>query len=386
MNGSAAALRLGLYYAALFVAVGIHIPFWPLWLQDRGLSPSEIGLVAAAGYLTRLAASPIIGHMADHSGERRRLMIILAALAAGLWLIFPLLHGFSPILVLSVIAIFPFTGLIPLGDTLAMMVVNRHGLDYGRVRLWGSLAFIAAATLLGKALGDWPVTALPFLLAAALLVTALACRGLPDLKVIRHEDRPPPVLPLLRNPVFLLFVATSALNQMAHTVYYAFATISWKAAGLSDAVIGLLWSEGVVAEIVLFAISNRVVARVGPAGLLLVAGVGGVVRWLVLGTTASLPLVAAAQLLHAATFGCAHLGAIHFITRAVPQGLSARAQGIFAAIAVGLAPGLITPFSGQLYERLGGGAFLAMAGMSALSALLAWHLTRRWTGGHVMET
>ena len=381
MSPSSAALRLGAYYAALFVAVGIHIPFWPLWLQDRGLSPSEIGLVAAAGYLTRILASPVIGHMADHGGERRLLMVRLALAAAVIWLLFPLMDGFTAILVLSVIAIFPFAGLIPLGDTLAMMVVSRHGLDYGRARLWGSLAFIMAATLLGKALESRPISMLPWLMAAALLLTAASCRTLPDLKVPRHEGKPPSLRPVLLNPLFLLFVGTAALNQMAHTVYYAFATIHWKAAGLSDMVIGLLWSEGVVAEIVLFAVSNRVVARFGPAALLLAAALGGILRWLILGSTAFLPLVALAQLLHAATFGCAHLGAIHFITRAVPQGLSARTQGIFAAIAVGLAPGLITPFSGRLYESSGDGSFLAMAGLSALSALLAWALMRRWSTG-----
>ncbi len=363
------------------MAVGIHIPFWPLWLQDRGLSPSEIGLVAAAGYLTRTLASPVIGHIADHGGERRLLMIRLALAATVIWLLFPLVNGFTAILILSGIAIFPFAGLLPLGDTLAMMVVSRHGLDYGRARLWGSLAFILTATLLGKALESWPVSVLPWLMAAALALTAASCRMLPDIKVPRHEGKPPSLRPVLLNPLFLLFVGTAALNQMAHTVYYAFVTIHWKAAGLSDMVIGLLWSEGVVAEIVLFAVSNRVVARFGPAALLLAAALGGVLRWLILGSTASLPLVALAQLLHAATFGCAHLGAIHFIARAVPQGLSARTQGIFAAVAVGLAPGLITPFSGQLYESSGDGSFLAMAGLSGLSALLAWVLMRRWSSG-----
>lgn len=381
MTPSSASLRLGAYYAALFVAVGIHIPFWPLWLQSRGLSASEIGWVAAAGYLIRILASPVIGHLADHGGERRQLMIRLALATALIWLLFPMVDGFTAILVLSVVAVFPFAGLIPLGDTLAMMIVGRHGLDYGRARLWGSLAFIVAATLLGKALESWPVAILPWLMAAALLLTAASCRALPDLKVPRHEGKPPSLRPVLLNPLFLLFLGTAALNQMAHTVYYTFATIHWKAAGLSDMVIGLLWSEGVVAEIILFAVSNRVVARLGPAALLLVAAIGGTVRWLVLGTTAALPMVALAQLLHAATFGCAHLGAIHFISRAVPQGLSARTQGIFAAIAVGLAPGLITPFSGRLYESLGGGSFLAMAALSALSALLAWVLMRRWTVG-----
>jgi PPP family 3-phenylpropionic acid transporter len=381
MTPFSASLRLGSYYAALFVAVGIHIPFWPLWLQDQGLSAPEIGLVAAAGYLTRILASPVIGHLADHGGERRLLMVRLALAAAAIWLVFPLISGFTAILILSVIAIFPFAGLIPLGDTLAMMVVHRHGLDYGRARLWGSLAFIAAATLLGKGLEVWPIGILPWLMSAALLLTAATCRTLPDIKVPRHEGKPPSLRPLLGHPLFLLFLGTAALNQMAHTVYYAFATIHWKAAGLSDMVIGLLWSEGVVAEIILFAVSNRVVARFGPAALLLAAALAGTIRWLVLGSTASLPLVAMAQLLHAATFGCAHLGAIHFISRAVPQSLSARTQGIFAAFAIGLAPGLITPFSGKLYESLDGGSFLAMAALSALSAVLAWALMRRWKDG-----
>jgi PPP family 3-phenylpropionic acid transporter len=386
MAPRSASLRLGGYYAALFVAVGIHIPYWPLWLQSRGLSASEIGLVAAAGYLTRILASPIVGHLADHGGERRGLIVRLALAAAALWLLFPLTEGFAAILALSVVAIFPFTGLVPLGDTLAMMVVSRHGLDYGRARLWGSLAFIAAAALLGKALESWPISMLPWLMAAALALTAAAARGLPDLKVPPSGARPPSLRPVLTHPLFLLFLGAGALNQMAHTVYYAFATIHWRAAGLSDMTIGLLWSEGVVAEIALFAVSNRVVSRFGPGALLVTAAACGVARWLVLGATTALAPVALAQLLHAATFGCAHLGAIHFLARAVPPGLSARTQGMFAAIAIGLAPGLVTPFSGRLYEAAGGGAFLAMAGLSALSALLAWMLTRRWTGAEQIVT
>ncbi len=385
MTRRSAAVRLAAFYAALFAAVGIHIPFWPLWLKDRGLSPSEIGLLVAAGYLTRLVANPVVGHLVDHRGDRKRPMLALALAAGLLWLLFPLATGFVPILIMTVVAIFPFTSLMPVGDSLAMMVVHTHRLDYGRVRLWGSLAFIAAATLIGQALVDWPVSILPWLISATLLLTAASCAVLPDARVPPHDDPPPPVRPLLASGVFLLFLLTASLNQAAHTVYYAFATIHWKAAGLSDPEIGVLWSEGVVAEIVLFAVSSRVVVRFGPAGLLLAAALGGALRWTILGTTADMVWVAGAQLLHAATFGCAHLGAMHFILRAVPPSLSARAQGLYAAIAVGLAPGLMTPVSGYLYERLGGGSFLAMAGLSAASALLAWRLNRSWAGGPLIK-
>ncbi len=384
MSRTGAAVRLAAFYGGIFVAIGINIPFWPLWLKDRGLAPTDIGLLMAATYLTRLAANPLVGHWVDHRGDRRRPMLILALAAAALWLLFPLATGFAAILGVTVLAMIPFSSLMPVGDSLAMMVVHGHKLDYGRVRLWGSLAFIATAVAVGRLLADWSPAMLPWLVSAALLLTAAACAALPDARVPRHDAPPPPVRPLLTCGVFLLFLGAMALNNAAHTVYYAFATIHWKTAGLSDAAIGLLWSEGVVAEVALFAFSNRVVGRVGPGRLLMVAGVAGAVRWAILGATSDMAWVAASQILHAATFGCAHLGAMHFIQRAVPPSLSVRAQGVYSAIAVGLVPGLTTPLSGALYERLAGGSFLAMAGLSAASAALAWLLLRRWNGGRVL--
>ncbi|SEH60043.1 MFS transporter [Magnetospirillum fulvum] len=383
MNGAGQATRLATYYAALFAIIGILAPFWPLWLSSRGLSPSEIGILIAFTYLTRLVANPLVGHWVDHRGDRKRPMLILAAAAAALCLLFPLAWGFWPILIVTLLVFLPFNGLMPVGDSLVLMVAAREKLDYGRVRLWGSLAFIATASTVGHVLEVWPADTLAWMFFALLLGLTLTCTALPDARVPLRE-RPPPLRPLLGSGLFLLFLAATALNQTAHTVYYGFATLHWKAAGLSDATIGLLWSEGVVAEIVLFSLSGRAVALVGPAGLILTAGLCGIVRWTVLGATTEPALLALAQLLHAATFGCAHLGAMHFIQRAVPPSLSVRAQGLFAAISVGLAPGLVIAATGPLYEWLGGEAFWVMAALSAASALTAWPLLRRWRGGRLI--
>jgi PPP family 3-phenylpropionic acid transporter len=312
-------------------------------------------------------------------------MLLLAVATCALWLLFPAVHGFWPVLIVTLLAFLPFNGLIPVGDSLAMMVVMRERLDYGRVRLWGSLAFIASATLVGHALDRWPPTILPWLVFGVLTLTALSCATLPDARIPQTGQRPIPVRPLLVSGSFLLFLAAAALNQAAHTVYYGFATLHWKAAGLSDPLIGLLWSEGVIAEIVLFALGHRVLAGIGPLGLLLAAGLAGMLRWSVLGSTTDPAMIALVQGLHAATFACAHLGAMHFIQRAVPPSLSVRAQGIYAAIAVGLAPGLMMMLAGPLYERLHGHAFWVMGGLSGLAALAAWGVGRRWSGGRLIE-
>lgn len=375
MSPNGAALRLAAYYCALFAAVGIHLPFWPLWLKDRGLSPADIGLILAATYLAKFIVNPLIGHIVDRRGDRRRPMVLMAAGAAIAWSGFALVDGFWGILAVTLLSLGLWSGIMPVGESLALMITQRHRLDYGRVRMWGSAAFILTAILIGRLLVDHSPDLLVWLIAGTLALTAAACAALPDATVPRPADgSAPPLKHLLTSAGFLLFLAAGSLNQAAHTVYYAFSTIHWKAAGISDATIGLLWSEGVIAEIVLFSMSGRVVRRLGPAGLILVAALCGVLRWLVLGVTTELPLLFAAQLLHAGTFGCAHLGAMHFIQRTIPTTLSARAQGIYSAVAMGVAPGVMSPFTGRLYEGLGGSAFLVMAGFSLLSALAAWRM------------
>lgn len=377
MTPTGAAIRLAAYYTALFATVGVHLPFWPLWLKDKGLDPSQIGLILAATYLVKMVVNPLVGHAVDRSGDRRRPMVVMAAGAALGWTVFAWTDGFWPILIVTVISLGLWSGVMPVGENLAMMTTYRHKLDYGRVRLWGSAAFIVTATLVGRLLTGHSPDVLVWLIAGALALTALTCAALPDTRAASHGGAPPlPLKPLLTSAPFLLFLAAGSLNQAAHTVYYAFASIHWKAAGISNETIGLLWSEGVVAEILLFAVSGLAVKRLGPAGLLLAAGAAGTLRWLVLGLTTEVPLLAAAQVLHAATFGCAHLGAMHFIQRAVPSGLSARAQGLYSAVALGAAPGLMSPLTGLLYEGLGGGAFVVMAALSVLCALAAWRLVK----------
>lgn len=372
-----AALRLGVYYSALFMAVGVQLPFWPLWLKHHGLDPSQIGLVLASTYLVKSLVNPLVGHLVDRRGERRRPMLWLAVGATVTWLGFAVIDGFWPILLLTMLSVGLWSGIMPVGEALALITTQRHGVDYGRVRLWGSLAFIVTASLCGRLLLGHSPDVLVWLVAAALAATALSCAALPDTRVpVTERGAAPPLKPLVTSAAFLLFLAATSLNAASHTVYYAFSTIHWKAAGISDDTIGLLWSEGVIAEIVLFALSGRAVRRFGATGLLLLAAAGGVLRWAVLGTTTEVPALAVVQVLHAATFGCSHLGAMHLL-RGVPAGLAARAQGIYAAVALGVVPGLMSPVTGHLYEALHGHAFLVMAGLSGLMTLAAWRLHRR---------
>ncbi len=369
-------LRLALFYAAFFLVVGIHLPFWPVWLAARGLGPVEIGLLAAIGLSVRVLANPVIGHVADRRGERRRPMIVLAVAAVASFVLFAGADGFVVILLVS-LAFYPaWSGIMPLAESLTMLTARARSLDYGRIRLWGSLTFIAGAAGAGHLLTGRSPDLVYALVLGTLVLTVAACVALPDTRAPVHEGRRLPLRAVLadrRIPVLLL---AAALIQGSHAVYYAFGTLHWQAAGYDEATIGWLWAEGVIAEIILFAFGNRVVAAVGPARLVLLGGVAGLLRWTVLGSTDALPALIAVQALHAGTFGAAHLGAIHFITRTVSPTLSATAQGLYSSVVIGLGLGLAAAAAGPLYQAFGGRAYLAMAAMGAMGAVLAWTLHR----------
>lgn len=368
-------VRLALFYAAAFAVVGVHLPFWPVWLRTQGQDPAAIGLLLAVGVWVRLASNPFVAHLADRSGERKRFILALAWGSLAAFALFALARDFTALLLVSLLFGFLWSPLVPLGDDLTLLVAYDKGLDYGRIRLFGSLSFIVAATLAGWLVARSGSGAILALLLLALGGNALLAFCLPNRRATPAARKSVPALTLLRDRRFLLFVLAAGLLQGSHAVYYAFSSLYWHEAGISQRTIGLLWSEGVLAEIGLFLLSPALLRRLerlaprkrglsSPLVLLLLAAFGGLVRWSACALTTAPQALFVLQALHALTFAAAHLGAMHFIARTVPAGHTASAQSLYSALTGGLIQGLTLILSGPLYAHFGGGAFFAMAAMS----------------------
>ncbi|MBT3536886.1 MAG: MFS transporter [Rhodospirillaceae bacterium] len=376
------AFRLSFFFGAVFAVVGVMAPFWPVFLKARGLTAPEIGLLLSAGLWLRVILNPLIAQWADRRGERRRPLLILSAAAMLGFLCFLFAEGFWGLLAVNLVASIAFSSIIPLGETVVLATVYRLGLDYGRLRIWGSLTFIATSFAGGPMLavfGSWSVL---WAILALMLVVVLACALLPE----RTETKSPApktsgaVSRLLRQPVFLLFLVAGGLGNASHAVLYGFATLHWRSVGYSDVLVGLLWAEGVAAEIVLFWLGNRLLSRFGAANLLALGAAAGIIRWTAMGLSDALWLALLTQILHAFTFGAAHLGAMHFIARAAPEDMSATAQSLHGAVGAGIAVGLVMALAGVLYETFANGAFYFMAGIAAASLLAALALAKAWDG------
>jgi PPP family 3-phenylpropionic acid transporter len=370
-------LRYGLMYGAMFLTIGIYLPFWPVWLSSKNLAADEIGLLLALGTWVKVLSNPVMAQVADRSGRAKATLAFCAVLSVATFSGFYLTDGFWPILAVLVLVNIFHPSLIPLTETQTMQAATAGRVDYGRARLWGSLAFILGTLGAGWALtGRDPGIILPLIL-GTLVLTALAALWFPPGERVAAPSSPVTLWHLFADRRFLIFLAAASFLSASHAVYYGFSALHWRAAGHSANVIGWLWAEGVIAEVILFAFAARAVLRFGPVGLLAIGAVGGILRWTILGSTTDFAYLLAAQVLHGATFGAAHLGAMHYLSRSAPPGLAASAQAVYSAVVGGLAIGFAMLSAGWLYDGLGGGAFHVMAAMSACGGILVFVLARR---------
>ena len=369
MNSPLVYLRISASFFTIFLGFGIFLPFLPLWLTGRGLTADQIGLVLAAALWCKIPVGLGMMQVADQTGQRKKYLILFSLLSLSGIIGFIWLDGFWQHLIGWAFVGTLLTTMVPLTDSLSVIAVNRHGVDYGRIRLWGSISFILASTLGGYYLQGKDTETVITLLIIATLLMFVGTICLPNLTEPARSNRNFAIGELLRSPRIVGFFLTVSIMQASHAGLYGFATLSWQKAGIGNDVIGLLWAIGVIFEILLFMFSSRLISRLGISGMLMVAGLAGMIRWLTLGTTTWVPALFVVQAMHALTFGCCHVAAITYISRKIPSSLSASAQGLYDGLAMGFLFGIFMLIAGQVYAHAGDGVFYVMAALSSVGLL-----------------
>lgn len=356
------AARLALFYGSVFGLIGVYLPFFPVWLKGVGIEPAWIGVILAAPPLTRFTVLPFITSLAERYHGLRAAMIAASLVTVLGFALIGLLREPLALLIAFALTACAWTPLVPLTDGYALKAVVRYGLNYGPLRLWGSGAFIVGAIGCGLVVDRIPVAGLIWLIVAVAILGALVSFGLQPLQV---APKPSAALTranrLLRDPGFLAIILASALIQGSHAAYYSFASIAWQAAGFGGLTIAGLWALGVIAEIVVFALSPRFTWS--PVTLVVIGAASAVARWSIMTQELSLPVLAAVQLLHGASFGVTQVGTMTLMVRHVPHHFSASAQGYLIACA-GMVTSVASIAAGALYARHGEGVYLMMAAMA----------------------
>jgi MFS transporter, PPP family, 3-phenylpropionic acid transporter len=373
------ATRLALFYGTQFGLIGTHLPFFPMWLKAVGIDASWIGIITAVPAVTRFTMLPVVTGFAERRNALRGTMVLTAfAVALGF---FTIGTQHQPLLVfIAYVAIAcMWTPMVPLTDAYALRGVARYGLNYGPLRLWGSIAFVVGALVCGLLVDLIAPRHLIWVIAAMAGLGALASLTLQRLDA-RSTAAAQPVRTgaLLGDPGFLAVILAAALIQGSHAAYYTFASISWQGEGLGGLTIAGLWVLGVVAEIAVFALSPRFTLQ--PSLLVVIGGVSAVVRWLITAQEPSLAVLSLVQLAHGFTYGLTQVGTMGLLVRHVPLSSMATAQGYLAACS-GIVTSIASILCGAAYAQYGQRVYLGMAAMAAVGSVVMW-LARRRVANH----
>jgi len=365
------ALRMALFFAASVAMLGVFIPFWPAWLQSRGLTKVEIGALVAAWAWARGAAGPLWAHFVDRSGRRRAWILALSLGSLLAFAPFGLARDYRTLFAITVLFGALHAQVIPLGENMILFEARRLGFSYAGVRWLGSLSFLVVSVGTGALLENEHTDRAFWIGLVFLGATCLAALALPRTDVAPAKSRRAPLRDLLGRPNALAVLVGVGVIQAAHATYYAFSTLHWSAAGHSTTSIGWLWAEGVLAEIVLFAAFGAGRFAVSERTLLALSVVAALVRWSCLASTTELHWLIAVQWLHAFTFAAAHLAAMSYLSRNVGVELSATAQSVYSSVNIA-AHALTVAQVSPLFEARGGAAFWPMLAITTVGGALAW--------------
>lgn len=378
MKSSSTPFLISTFYAASFVPIGVHLPFYPVLLAARGQDAAAIAVITTLPIVLRVTTASALGAFADRIGDRRLALAIYCAASLAGALLLGAVGGFWGLLVATLVMSTPWNGILPVTDALATGAVRRGEAAYGRMRVWGSISFVAVNLAAGWVAARHGADGIWLFLVAGMGVQFAAAFLLPRDRTERHETDTgtsgPSMLAAMRelagDRVLMAVLIGVALMQGSHAMLYGFSSIHWASLGFSGDEIGALWALGVIGEIALFAASGKVLAHVSPRMLVAIGGIGGTVRWTLF------PLLDGTfwpwiflQTLHAASFAAVHLGVMTVIARRVEDGRAATVQGMMVS-GNGFTMALATLASGPLYQHFGGGGFAAMSVLAAVGGVV----------------
>lgn len=359
--------KLSGFYALYYIAVGGFVPFWPLYLSHLGYSPAEIGTALAATGLMRVIVPVGWGWIMDRSGQRMRLIAGAMFVTSLLFALVPFTDSFSTLVAVHVAYAVFWNAALPAFDVVTLNHLMRTGRDYARIRLWGSVGFVVSVIVLGFLLEATGIAPLPWIIIAGMLGMVWLGLHVPDVSDLRVQTGPAVgFMSVLRRPAVLTLLAACFLSQLSFAPFYAFFSLYLEAHAYTRGVIGALWALGVLAEVVVFLYSGRMIRRWGARNMLVFALASAVLRWLLLALFVDVPaLLVLGQLLHFSSFGLYHAVSVHYIHELFPGRLQGRGQALLAATTFGLGGAIGSFAGGYAWEHIGPQAVYFAAAVAA---------------------
>lgn len=360
--------RLSLFYFFYFASLGALVPFWSLYLDSLQFTSLEIGQLIATLAISKIIAPYIWGWVADRSGYHIRIVQLTSLLSVLCFIPLLWFEGFWMMLMFMLLFSFFWNASLPQFEVVTLGHLGKDLHRYSQIRLWGSLGFIATVIALGAVFQIISINWLPYLLAAIFVFIWGSSLQVPEHK--HHESTAGNIWSVLKQPRVIALLLTCFFIQASHGPYYTFFSLHMESLSYTRFSIGLLWSLGVLAEVVLFFFMHRLLSIKSAGYWLVLALFLTSVRWVLMAYFSDeLWVVIITQCLHAASFGMFHAAAIHLIHDFFPQHRG-RGQAIYASMSFGAGGAVGSLYAGVLWDVVPAATTFMIAALLAFIGMI----------------
>ena len=363
--------RLAAVYFFYFAYLGAFAPYFSLYLSSLGIAATGIGVIMALPQLVRIGAPYLWGWLADRGGHRLRVARVCTAIGTAVYCGLFAAQGVETLFAIVLLMSFFLSAALPQVEITTLSHLGERSAGYGRVRVWGSLGFIAAVLAVGYVL-DWlPVAVLLWIMLAILLGVTVLLMLVPEAPHVEHARDQVPIGRVMRDRRVVALIVACALMAVAHGPYYTFYSLYLVDHGYSKGAVGWLWSVGVICEIAIFFWMAHLFRAFTLRAVLIASFALAAMRFAIIAWCADyLWLLLVAQTLHAATFGSFHAAALGLVHRFFSGHHQARGQAIYTSLTFGLGGTLGGLYAGYAWQNFGAGVTFTGAALCALAGML----------------
>jgi PPP family 3-phenylpropionic acid transporter len=343
----------GSFFFLYFAYVGLVSPYASLFFLDRGFTVIEIAVLMSMLQITRIVGPFSWGWLSDYLSNRIGIIRFCACLAAIVFSAIYFLQSYISFFIWMFVLHTILSSLMPLGESAtvhALFKDNSFDKRYGRLRLWGSIGFIAMVLFAGELFQRTSIEMYPIVGSLVLLALAMNTFFLHEPKMERRKMVRGEFWTVLLNPDVRWFLLSGFFMQFAHAALYVFYSLYLSDLGYDKLQIGLFWALGVFAEVIFFYYQSKVLSRVDPEVVLQASFGIGVIRFALMAFLPMTSVLIVAQVMHAGTFAAHHSAATKLLQRWFTGPLQARGQALMATVSYGFGGTMGGLFAGWIWE------------------------------------
>ena len=367
-------------YFLQFLVTGTFLPFWMVYLTSvKNLSVLEASSVFSMLFIARVLSGIFL---APYLIKKYNFDITLK-LSVGFGLLLAISYKFTNEKLLLGLITFLF-GMIyfmvnPLVEGLASLFLREENIDYGKARTYGSLGFTVIGIFIGGILSYVGNGALYYIL-IILIGIFFIFMFLPQPKLVKNinlddsssHSNENLYAWVLKDKNAILLIITIFLYQLSHTAYNNYNALYLESMNISAKWLsGVILNVSVIAEIIFFIFSKRLVKRIKPKNLLVFAGVGAVIRWAALAMFQNIYIFTVMQTFHAITFAVAHIAFILILNKDYDNKEIIDMQNLYTAICFQLSMAVGLYIMGALWDISTSYVFYASAIIAAVGTVVA---------------